>query len=388
MTLSPQEGWEDVKEAEAVGARRLLPRPVLPALNEIHKSHDTSKRPRPISSATSITPCSPSVEPRSDEEQEEKVCVICMDEPRGVVLNCSHCVCCRDCANHITRCPLCRTLITLRQEAPAEARRAVGFASCMPQWRQSVPPITAEEDSAPPAAFSSSASPLTTATLQAGPVPHEPDVNHIIIALDRSRSMRSRRQEMLVSVNEFIRQQKQLPGFHQAKITIMQFHRRSSFSFVAQPLMECRELTLADYEVRSGTALYDSLMFLIHKFRQCENAIVAVIKDGVDTCSRAADQHQVANSIATTQRTMGWHFHYLCVDVEGAHQGQALGFHTTTRVRPERLAASVSRKLSSKVASSRASMSGRSENIPSSLRLHLHHATVQRPAQSGSAVNG
>ena len=58
--------------------------------------------------------------------------MICMDEPRGVVLNCGHCACCRDCANHITRCPLCRTLITLHQEAPAEARRAVGFASRMP----------------------------------------------------------------------------------------------------------------------------------------------------------------------------------------------------------------------------------------------------------------
>ena len=123
---------------------------------------------------------------------------------------------------------------------------------------------------------------------------------------------------MLVSVNEFIRQQKQLPGFQQAKITIMQFHRRLSFTFVAQPLMECRELTLADYVVGSGTALYDSLMLLIHKFRQCENAIVAVITDGVDTCSRAADQNQVANCIATIQRTMGWHFHYLCVDLEGA----------------------------------------------------------------------
>ena len=354
MRTSPQEEWEDVGEAEAVAAQQLLPHPSLPALNELHKSKETSKRPRPVSN---ITPRSPLVEPRSNEQQEEKVCVICMDEPRGVVFNCSHCACCRDCANQITRCPLCRTLITLRQHAPVEARRAVGFASCMAQRQHVVQQPMAEAGNAAPAADNSSASLFTPATLQAELIPYEPDVSHIIIALDRSRSMRGRRQEMLDSVNEFIWQQQLLPNSQQARITVLQFASRPSITFLAQPLMDCRELTLADYEVRSGTALYDSLMFIIHKFRQCENAVVAVITDGVDTSSRAADQSQVANSIATVQRTMGWQFHYLCVDVEGALQGRALGFDTTTRVRPERLAASVSRRLSSNVGSSRASMS-------------------------------
>ena len=280
--------------------------------------------------------------------------MICMDELRAVVFNCNHCTCCYDCANQITRCPLCRTLITLRQHTPAEARRAVGFASCMARRQHVVQQPNVKADIVAPTAVNSSAPPMTG---QAESIPHEPEVNHIIIALDRSRSMRGRRQEMLDSVNEFIWQQQLLPNSQQARITILQFARRPSITFLAQPLMDCRELTLADYEMRSGTALYDSLMFLIHKFRQCENAVVAVITDGVDTSSRAADQNQVANSIATVQRTMGWHFHYLCVDIEGALQGQALGFDTTTEVRPERLAASVSRRLSSKVASSRASMS-------------------------------
>ena len=369
--LPPHQDWEDVKDAEPVEVWRSPPHLSQDAVpsSELHQSNNPSKRPRPLSLDTNIASYSPA-EPSIEPQQEEKVCVICMDEPREVVFNCRHCACCHDCANEITRCPLCRTVIAVRQTAPSEARRAVGFASCMPQ---SVQTTKAEEDN-----FNSPASdnwlsqhvsrymrPATSPST----TPHEPDVVHIIIVLDRSRSMRRRRQQMLDSVNHFIRQQKQLqqeqPNLQQAKLTMLQFDSRSSFIFVAQPLMECRELTLADYAVHGGTALYDSLMLLIRKFRHCENAIVAVITDGVDTCSRTANQSQAAGSIVEIRRIMGWHFHYLCVDVEGAHQGEALGFDTTTEVRPERLAAGVSRRLSSEVASSRASMSGRRSHIPS-----------------------
>ena len=337
--------------------------------NEHDATKSSCKRPRSLLSAANITPESTytaPVESFNAGQSAEKACVICMNAPRQVVFNCSHCVSCPDCAEQITRCPMCRSPISTRRLAPAEVRRAVGFASCMPHWQQTEQKAKVEEDENRPAAVNSfdsstSPAPVLSAALQPGSIPREPRVVHIIIALDRSGSMAGRRQEMLNSVNEFIRQQKQLqrdqPSFQESRMTVFLFDQRPSFTFTAQPLMECRELTLADYVVNGGTALYDSLMVLFRKFRLCESAIVAVITDGEDTCSRVFTRSQVASAIARIRRTLRWHFHYLCVDVEGAVQGRALGFDTTTEVRPERLAGSVSHNLSSEVAASRTSMS-------------------------------
>lgn len=48
--------------------------------------------------------------------QQAFLCKVCMDAKiETVFIPCGHCVCCNICASNVTKCPLCRTDITLQQ---------------------------------------------------------------------------------------------------------------------------------------------------------------------------------------------------------------------------------------------------------------------------------
>ena len=52
---------------------------------------------------------------RMNEEEENRMCVICQEERKSVLLMpCRHLCCCRDCSRReeLTRCPLCRNHIS------------------------------------------------------------------------------------------------------------------------------------------------------------------------------------------------------------------------------------------------------------------------------------
>lgn len=150
--------------------------------------------------------------------------------------------------------------------------------------------------------------------------------NHtkIVIILDRSGSMVSMRSDMEPAINNFIHQQKLIPGG--ADFTLVQFD--DIYEVVYKNLaIAC--VPYISIEPRGGTALFDAigktinavgeeLASLSEKDRP-NKVVFVIITDGMENSSREFSRDQIFEMITHQSNKYNWQFTYL-----GANQ-DALG---------------------------------------------------------------
>lgn len=57
------------------------------------------------------------IQEHSQHQAEPDIdCIICLDEPRTIVLDCGHLCLCVDCSDSLEECPICRTPIATRTQ--------------------------------------------------------------------------------------------------------------------------------------------------------------------------------------------------------------------------------------------------------------------------------
>jgi hypothetical protein len=144
------------------------------------------------------------------------------------------------------------------------------------------------------------------------------NLTRIAIILDRSGSMQTVREATVSGFNEFIRQQKALPG--EASVLLVQFDDQYEVVF-DKPLAEVPELTQDGFVPRGWTALLDAQGRTIVKLGadlaampeadRPSKVVVMTLTDGMENASKEYDLQQIGEMIRHQRDVYNWEFVFL-----------------------------------------------------------------------------
>ncbi len=152
----------------------------------------------------------------------------------------------------------------------------------------------------------------------------------IVTVLDRSGSMTAIRADMEGGFNQFIAEQKVLPG--ECLVSLYQFDDSYDVVYENVPIAEVKPLIL---EPRGWTALLDALgktittvgeqLRALPEEKRPGAVIVQVITDGQENKSKEYSLAQVKTLIDTQQTQYNWQFLYLGASASTFGDAQSLG---------------------------------------------------------------
>jgi len=155
-----------------------------------------------------------------------------------------------------------------------------------------------------------------------------PDPNiTIVVVLDRSGSMESKKAATISAFNEYLGSiQKSYPD---VGMTLVQFNTAREARYNGEPVKNCHPLTLLSYQPDGGTALHDAVFESIRdtEKRICVHTKVlfCVLTDGEENSSREHTLHSLKALIAEKEATKNWTFTYLGANQDAWAVGMAMG---------------------------------------------------------------
>lgn len=146
------------------------------------------------------------------------------------------------------------------------------------------------------------------------------DFTEIVVVLDRSGSMESRRDDVIGGYNAFVQEQK-LAGPN-AAITLVTFDDQSIDTVQEHtPVLNLPSLNRDGYIPRGGTPLLDTLGKVINETgdylrnlsegQRPDKVVVVVITDGYENASRKFTKEQISGMIKRQEKDYNWKFVYL-----------------------------------------------------------------------------
>ena len=157
------------------------------------------------------------------------------------------------------------------------------------------------------------------------------DKTHIICILDRSGSMGSIMSDSIGGFNEFLKQQKKLPG--EATITIHLFDDKHEWLYECANIKDVKEITSSQWYPRGTTALYDAIGKTINQDRATLNrlgvekpskVLVCVVTDGFENASKEYRREDIQKLIADCEKD-DWNFIYLAANQNAFAVGTSFG---------------------------------------------------------------
>jgi Mg-chelatase subunit ChlD len=133
----------------------------------------------------------------------------------------------------------------------------------------------------------------------------------IVAIIDRSGSMESVKSDAIGGFNNFLEEQKKLPG--KATFTLIQFDHEIELKYNGVDISEVQPYTVDTHIPRGMTALYDAIGRGIGEAsRRGANrkVIVAILTDGHENSSKEVTRQQV-NDMISKYETEGWGFIFL-----------------------------------------------------------------------------
>lgn len=148
----------------------------------------------------------------------------------------------------------------------------------------------------------------------------------IVVILDESGSMDSVRTKMIESINDLIKEQKQVKD-RTATFTLVKFNDRVNRVIKNEILSDVSYISSEDYNPSGSTALYDAIADTINWFRDEKNVLVVIVTDGQENASRKYSKREVSDIIESKKQYDDWSFVYLSNDLKTAEQGKQLGLN-------------------------------------------------------------
>ena len=154
---------------------------------------------------------------------------------------------------------------------------------------------------------------------------------HIICVLDRSGSMSSIMSDSIGGFNEFLKQQKKLPG--EATITVHLFDDKHECLYDYVDIKDAKELTSSIWFPRGTTALYDAIGKAINKDKvkfallgneKPSKVLVCVVTDGLENASVEYKRENIQKLIKECEND-DWNFIYLAANQNAFAVGQSFG---------------------------------------------------------------
>jgi Mg-chelatase subunit ChlD len=161
------------------------------------------------------------------------------------------------------------------------------------------------------------------------------DVTEIVMVIDRSGSMAHLTEETVEGFNNFVDEQKKLPG--NAHITVVLFNTEHE-TWPTTDIKRCPKMTAKKYSASGGTALLDALGNAILNVSNRldsnvqQKVIVVVMTDGEENSSTEYSINQIRDMVNEKTRVNDWKFIFLGANIDaftvGAQYGVAQGQST------------------------------------------------------------
>lgn len=156
----------------------------------------------------------------------------------------------------------------------------------------------------------------------------KPNFTQIVALLDRSGSMQVVQQDTIGGFNNFVTEQKKVPG--DATLTLVQFNDKCETTFSDVPLNHVAPLTTETYKPNGWTALNDALAKTIHdvgvklssrpEHERPSKVVVLVMTDGAENSSKefvGQDGFKKLSSMITHQKDKySWEFVFIGANID------------------------------------------------------------------------
>jgi len=159
------------------------------------------------------------------------------------------------------------------------------------------------------------------------------NLTEIIAILDRSGSMQQLTKDTIGGFNEFIKQQKAIPG--EAIITTVLFDDQYELLHDGVNIQTVKELTEKEYYARGNTALLDAIgkalntvggkLDKLHEDQKPSKVIVLIITDGEENASREFTSDQIKKMVETQRNVYSWEFIFLGANIDSFDVANGLG---------------------------------------------------------------
>lgn len=155
----------------------------------------------------------------------------------------------------------------------------------------------------------------------------------IIVITDRSGSMASIRKDANGGFDNFIREQKEVPGA--CRVTQIMFDSEVETQYTAKPLAEVPPL---DLQPRGQTALLDAIGQAMNvqgariaNEKWADLVIVTIITDGGENASHEYKPEQIKTMIEHAEKN-GWKFVFLAANQDGFAVATSYGIGSTSGI--------------------------------------------------------
>lgn len=161
------------------------------------------------------------------------------------------------------------------------------------------------------------------------------DYTEIVCILDRSGSMRNVINDAIGGFNQFLADQKSVPG--DAVMTIVYFDDRYDLVVARQDIQQVEPIDISTYSPRGMTALYDALGRTINKVgfklaalpesERPSRVIIATLTDGEENASKDYTEQRLREMIDHQSEVYSWEFVFLASDLGAIREAVALGIN-------------------------------------------------------------
>jgi len=148
----------------------------------------------------------------------------------------------------------------------------------------------------------------------------------INILLDRSGSMSQRATDVIGHYNQYIEEQKKLPG--KATVSLVLFDDQYEEVYLGQDIQILGLLTEKTYFVRGNTAYLDAIGKLIHSVDALPNkpkkVIFVVNTDGYENASKEYGWRQIKELVEERRKSFDWQFLFIGAGLDDAAMAQTV----------------------------------------------------------------
>lgn len=146
--------------------------------------------------------------------------------------------------------------------------------------------------------------------------------DQLILIIDRSGSMIDIKNDAQGGVNQFLAEQKDVPG--EANLTLVEFDHEHNKVHDQVNLKSVGKYTLSP---RGSTALLDTIGYTLNdqpEFPKGTKVIVVIVTDGQENSSQEYTHSQIQDLIKE-RREQGWEFLFLAADQDAIQVGTSFG---------------------------------------------------------------
>ena len=159
------------------------------------------------------------------------------------------------------------------------------------------------------------------------------DYSHIVVIIDRSGSMAGLQDEVIGGFNNFLKDQKEVPGT--ATMTLVQFDDQYEVNYDFVDIQSVPDLNKDTYQPRGMTAMYDAIgktinsvgakLAAMDESERPEKVIVMIQTDGYENASQEFTQETIKSMIEEQKNKYSWEFVFLGANIDAVTTGVNIG---------------------------------------------------------------